>query len=129
MEKRKKVLIVQDDIALLRALMERCRMEHFEILTAQDGEEGLKAALENHPDMVLVDIIMPKMDGIQMIEELRKDPWGKDADIIILTNSTENSYVANALKNGVHDYIILTQWDPTDVINRVRARLGLPEKK
>lgn len=129
MKKRKKVLIVQDDVALLRALTERCQREHFEILTAQDGEEGLKAALENHPDMLLVDIIMPKMDGIQMIEELRKDAWGKEANIIILTNSTDNRYVANALKNGVHDYIILTQWDPTDVINRVRTRLGLPEKK
>ena len=125
---QKTVLIVQDDVALLRALKERCEMEDFGMLTAQDGEEGLKIALEHHPDIILVDIVMPKMDGLQMIEELRKDAWGKEANVIILTNSTENRYVANAVKHGVHDYIILTQWDPNDVIERVRLRLGLPPK-
>lgn len=81
----KKILIVEDEIAYVKLL--RTRLEFsYKVLDASNGKDGLKIAKKEHPDLILLDIIMPIMDGMAMLKELRKDHWGKDAKIILLTN-------------------------------------------
>lgn len=70
------ILIVEDDVPELNALRDKFTHEGFSILEAKNGEEGLATALREHPDLILLDIIMPVMDGMTMLVNLRKDPWG-----------------------------------------------------
>ena len=87
MDKKKRsdirILIVEDEDSMLSALADKIRQAGFaESLIARNGEEGLSLALSEHPDLLLVDILMPKMDGMTMIKQLRKDAWGKEVKII-----------------------------------------------
>src|SRR5260370_34454655 len=85
-ESQKTILIIEDERPLRTALTDKLKRAGFATLEASDGEEGLRIALEKHPDLLLVDVIMPKMDGLTMLKELKEDEWGKQAKIIILSN-------------------------------------------
>lgn len=75
-EKPKRILIVEDEIPMLKALVDKFSRAGFETLEAKNGIEGLAVALKEHPDLVLLDLVMPKMDGVKMMEKLREDSWG-----------------------------------------------------
>jgi DNA-binding response OmpR family regulator len=90
--KSKNILIVEDDISLRKALFEKLTSEGFHILQAEDGEKGLKSALENHPDLIVLDVIMPRMNGMEMMKLLR-EKTGKITPIIILTNLEPNDQI------------------------------------
>jgi CheY-like chemotaxis protein len=81
-----KILIVEDEAPQRKALHENLATKGFSILEARDGVEGLKTALREHPDIIILDVRMPKMDGMAMMHELRADAWGRTAAIIVLTN-------------------------------------------
>lgn len=81
-----RILIIEDEIAQRKALVESLIQNGFSVLEARDGVEGLQLALNEHPDIVLLDIRMPRMDGMTMMHKLREDSWGKNASIMILTN-------------------------------------------
>ncbi len=81
----KKILIVEDEQAYVHLLRDKL-VQHYEVLNAPDGEEGLQLALKQHPDLILLDIRMPKMDGLTVLKKLRKDKHGKAAKVILLTN-------------------------------------------
>ena len=119
----KKVLIVEDEKAILSALSAGFDRKEIEVLTALDGDEGLKIALREHPHLILLDLVMPKMDGITMLEKLRKDKWGKDVKVIILTNLDDQKKVAEAVQHGVFDYFIKINWNIKDIIKKVQAEL------
>jgi len=122
--KKYKILIVEDEPALLGALSSKFSKEEFEVAEARDGEEGLEKALAEHPDLILLDIIMPKMDGMTMLERVRRDEWGKKVPVIILTNLTDDDKVEEAIKRGSHDYLIKSDWHINDVVVKVRNRLA-----
>jgi two-component system, OmpR family, alkaline phosphatase synthesis response regulator PhoP len=119
------ILIVDDEIPLLRALVDKCSNERFNVLEGKDGQEGLESALENHPDLILLDIMMPRMDGLTMLEKLRLDNWGKDVPVILLTNLNDPDKVAEAVKYGVYDYLVKTNWKLEDVINKINEKIKL----
>lgn len=121
----KKILIVEDDISSLEILVDKFTREAFNVLQAKNGIEGLEVALKEHPDLILLDIIMPKMDGISMIKELQEDEWGKDVPIIILTNLSDGEKVAEALERGVQDFLVKSDWNLSDVVKRVKERLRI----
>ncbi|MFH1597443.1 MAG: response regulator [Patescibacteria group bacterium] len=125
MAQTKRVLIVEDDIPLLEALAQKFSGAGFEVLKAKDGQEGLSVALKNCPDIILLDIIMPKMHGWEMLERLREDKWGKTALVMILTNVGDPSKKQKALESGVSDYLVKTELRLEDVIQKVRDRLGM----
>lgn len=95
---KKKILIVEDEESMLDAISDYLKTQEFATLTARDGEEGLGIALKEHPDLILLDILMPKMDGMIMLQKLRQDVWGKKAPVIILTNVSPN---ANSVINSI----------------------------
>lgn len=120
-----RVLIIEDETPLRKALLRKFVSAGFEVREARDGEEGLAIATHEHPDLILLDIIMPVMDGITMLKELRKDAWGKDAHVIMLTNLSDDSASQRALENGAHDFLVKSAWTMDDVLSRARAVLGI----
>jgi DNA-binding response OmpR family regulator len=121
----KKILIVEDELPLLNVLSEKLTHEGFSVLQAKNGLEGLEVALKERPDLILLDIIMPVMDGINMLKKLHEDLWGKTAKVIILTNLSEQKKVAEVLKEGMHDYLIKSDWKIADIVQQIKNRLDI----
>src|SRR5438876_558920 len=98
------MLIIEDEKPLLKALAEKFAHQGFRVLTAENGEKGLNLAMQEHPEIILVDIIMPKMDGLTVVSKLRaEDSKVKDIPIILLTNLSDSERIAEASKWGVYD--------------------------
>ena len=123
--KKYTLLIIEDDLAILMALGDKFSHEGFNVITAKNGEEGLAMALAGQPDLILLDIIMPVMDGVTTLKKLRKDEWGKDVPVIILTNLGDDKQVSQSMEEGVYDYLIKTDWSLDDVVKKVKERLGV----
>jgi two-component system alkaline phosphatase synthesis response regulator PhoP len=124
MENSKLILIVEDEEPIVRVLTDKLQREGYKVISAPDGKQGLAMALEHKPDMILLDIVMPIMDGISALKALRQDAWGKDVEVMILTNLTDPAKNAEAIEKGVFEYLIKTDWDLVEVINKVRERLA-----
>jgi len=120
----KKILIVEDDIFLKRPLVEKFIDEKFKVLDADDGKKGVEIALKEHPDIILLDLMLPIMDGIASLKAIRADEWGKDVPIIILTNVDSSEQVSEALEQGVNDYILKTSLTLDAVVAKVNDKLG-----
>ena len=125
MENKKKILIVEDDVAIVSALSIKLSENEFSILTARNGEEGLAVALRDHPDLILLDIVMPKMDGIEMLKKLRADERGKKIQVIVLTNQSGNEDVAMAIGDNAFEYLIKTNIKIEEVVKKIKAKLGV----
>src|SRR3989304_617137 len=82
----KNLLIIEDEMPLLKIMMEEFSNSNIKVMGAPNGKEGLELALSKHPDLIVLDLLMPKMNGITMLKKLREDEWGKNASVIILTN-------------------------------------------
>ena len=126
---RNTILIVEDDLDLLEVLRKKFTMEKFEVLQAPDGKMGLEEAIRSQPDIILLDIIMPIMDGMTMLRKLREDAWGKTAAVILLTNLSDEGKVAEGMKHGVYDYLVKADWNIGDVVKKVKQRLNSHLKK
>jgi len=119
----KKILVVEDDRVLRRVILDNLKVENFNVFEAEDGAEGLDVALKEHPDLILLDVVMPKMDGIAMLEKLRQDEWGRGATVIMLTNLSEADKIAKATASGVSDYLIKADWDIVGIIDKVKDKI------
>jgi len=123
MKSDKIILIVEDEVPLLNVLYDKLTLEGFSIVKAMDGKAGLELALAEHPALILLDINLPVMDGISMLRELRKDPIGKDIEVVMLTNFSEYKLLADAIALGAHDYLVKSDWKLEDVVKLVREKL------
>jgi DNA-binding response OmpR family regulator len=103
---KKKVLVVDDDSNLRNVLVDALKIAGFDVTEAENGEVGLKVATETHPDVIMLDVMMPKMNGWQMLERLRMDAWGKEAKVIMLTSLGEMNDIAHAVDKKVFTYIV-----------------------
>lgn len=129
-ENNKKVviLIVEDEKVLSDAIEERLVYEGFSVIKAFDGDEGLHLALTNHPNLILLDLLMPKVDGLTMFKKLREDAWGVHAPVIILTNSDSSISVAEAMavnKDNIFEYILKTTLSLDGVVSQINKRLNI----
>lgn len=122
-QKNQKILIVEDEAVLRSALRDKLTSNNLIVLEAEDGEEGLKLALSEHPDLILLDLLMPKMDGISMLKRLRQDKWGKGVKVIILTNLGESEPIAATVELGASEYIVKSNWQLGDILAKVRGML------
>jgi DNA-binding response OmpR family regulator len=123
MSQTKTILIIEDEIPILNILSNKLTREGFTVLTAKDGKQGLELALAKHPALILLDIILPVMDGITMLKKLHADPWGKNAQVVMLTNLGDSQSVANALELGSHDFLVKADWTIEDVVQIARDKL------
>src|SRR3989344_674163 len=99
-ENKKKILVVDDSENLRLVLTDKLTGLGYEVVAVKNGKEGLAKALEVHPDIILLDVMMPEMNGWEMLEELRKDSWGKKAEVIMLTVLEDMESIAKALQEG-----------------------------
>ncbi|OGL67741.1 hypothetical protein A3B21_00920 [Candidatus Uhrbacteria bacterium RIFCSPLOWO2_01_FULL_47_24] len=117
------ILVVDDDAALLEALETTLKAEQFQVTTARNGKEGLKKIKENKPDLVLLDIVMPQMDGITMMHKLQDNPGTKNIPIIFLTNLSDVDTISKVIREGMFDYLVKSEWDINDLVSLVKKRL------
>ncbi|MHC5083091.1 MAG: response regulator transcription factor, partial [Planctomycetota bacterium] len=105
-QNKTKVLVVDDEPNIVQTLKDRLEMNEYVVVTACNGDEGLQAAEEEAPDLILLDVIMPIMDGHEMLEKLRDQEWGTDISVIMLTARSQAQDIARAKACNIDDYII-----------------------
>ncbi|KKS95312.1 hypothetical protein A3B05_02695 [Candidatus Giovannonibacteria bacterium RIFCSPLOWO2_01_FULL_43_160] len=119
-----KVLIVDDDAFLLDMYSIKFKESGFSVEIAKNGEEALAKAKSLNPDVILLDIVMPKMDGFDVLREIKKDNIAPSAVIFILTNLGQKEDVDRGLKLGANDYIVKAHFTPSEVVAKVNGFLG-----
>lgn len=120
----KKILLVEDEEIMIDLLQRKLIREGYEVLVARDGEEGLKIMKEAKPDLILLDIIMPKMGGFEVMEEMNKDEELKKIPVIVISNSGQPVELDRAQELGAKDWLIKTEFDPQEVIDKVVKQIG-----
>lgn len=119
------ILIIEDEKPIMSILKMKLNSEDFKTLEATDGESGLEIALKSHPDLILLDIMLPIMDGVTFLEKLRKNSWGNKVPVIILSNLNDAKTVEESRAKGVYDYLVKTDWKLEDVIAKVKSTLNI----
>ncbi|MCD6271073.1 response regulator [bacterium] len=122
----KKILIIEDEEILLDLLKKKLSSLGYEVYTAKDGKAGLEAIKEVVPDLVLLDIIMPKMGGFEVMEKLQEDESLKAIPVIVISNSGQPVELNKAKELGAKDWLIKTEFDPKEVIEKVVKQIGQP---
>ncbi|MBI5004675.1 MAG: response regulator [Candidatus Lloydbacteria bacterium] len=120
-----RIVLVEDDKILSEALYTGLADAGFEVERAFDGESGLAMVLSKKPALVLLNILMPKMDGLAVAEQLKNNPETKNIPIIILTVLEGTKLIARALELGVREYVIKSNLKVDDIVKRVKENLGL----
>ncbi len=122
-EKKKKIMLVEDDIFIRDIYETKLRQEHFEVLMLDNGRDALDKIEEFLPDIILLDIVMPHMDGMDFLREFFKDEKRKDIPIIILSNLSDKERVTKALSMGAKDFLIKSHFTPSEVVGKVNMLL------
>ena len=118
------ILVVEDDQILTKMYQEKFKNEGFKVLTAPDGETGLDMAIRNKVDIILLDVMLPRMSGIDLLQRLRQHEKGKNTIVVVLTNLADPSEKERALKLGVTDYLVKAMQNPGQVVSKVKERLA-----
>ncbi len=121
----KKVLLVEDDNALANVYVMRFQAEGFDVRRVENGEEALEAARDYQPDIILLDAMMPKVSGFDVLDILRNTPETANFKVIMLTALSQDSDKQRAQMLGVDDYLVKSQVVISDVVDRVRHHLGI----
>ena len=121
----KKILFVEDDDALAGVYLVRLQAEGFDVKRVANGEEALAAATDYKPDLVLLDVMMPKVSGFDVLDILRSTPATANLKVIMLTALSQEADKKRAMELGVDDYLVKSQVVITDVIARIKHHLGL----
>ncbi|MFH0930239.1 MAG: response regulator [Candidatus Moraniibacteriota bacterium] len=127
---KKKILIIEDDRALQNALVEVLTNEGYEPLSAFDGQEGLEKAGAENPDLILLDIVLPKKDGYEVLDAIKKSPQ-KDVPVLILTNLEEIDNVQRALDLGATTFMVKSDFSLKDIVEKIKQNFSpqqLPAK-
>jgi len=121
---KKDILIIEDDPTLLRSLLDVFSAD-FDVRSAGDGEEALESVKKKIPDLILLDIILPKMDGMTFLKKLREDPIYATLPIIVLTNKDDMQTIGESIEGGVQDFLVKHEWKLADIVARAKERLGM----
>ncbi len=121
----KKILIMEDNTDLRETLKAMFLSDEYDVRTASDGEEGLHVALTEKPDIILLDVLMPKKDGVTVLKELRADAWGKTARVIVLTALDDFEKISEILVAGGDEYIVKTDVAFTTIAQKVKEKLAV----
>lgn len=116
-----KILIIEDDPLLAKMYQTKLSMEGFDINRAQDGQEGLVLVKKYKPDLILLDLMLPIMDGFTVLTELKKDNQTKKIPVIVFSNLAQSSDIDQAKKLGAVDYIVKAHLTPNEIVKRIKA--------
>lgn len=116
----KHILIVEDEQDIREAIAEGITQAGFKVSVAENGISGLEKALTDHPDLILLDIVMPLMGGHQVLDKLRQDEWGRKANVIMLTSMDDVKNIADAHSGSIKDYVIKAHHSLDEIIQKVK---------
>jgi two-component system, OmpR family, alkaline phosphatase synthesis response regulator PhoP len=121
----KKILIIEDEETLQRSLMEFIKEEGFEVTGASDGQSGLEMAKIQLPDLIILDIILPKIDGFGVLEGIKKDEKTKNIPVILLTNLENQEDIQKAFEKGATTYLVMSDYKLEDVVKKIKETLKM----
>ena len=117
-------ILIVDDSPTERHFLKSVLTENgYDISLAENAEQGIEMAKSEHPDLILLDIIMPRMDGLTMLTKLRQDDWGKEVPVMVLTNLSGGTEIAEAMKKSVYDFLVKTDWKLEDLVQKIKDKL------
>lgn len=122
-----KIVIVEDEEIFLKVLKEKFERENFSVKTAENGEEALSVIKKSRPDIIVLDVILPKKDGFTVLKELKADADLKTIPVIMLSNLGQDEEIKKALRLGAIDYFVKTQHPIKEIVEKVRALLIRPK--
>ncbi len=124
-KKDKKILLVEDDTFLANIYKTKFEMEGFEVEVAESGDKGLTLSKEVSPDIILLDVLLPKMDGFTILKKLKADKKTEKVPVIMLTNLGQKDDVDKGIKLGAVDYLIKAHFKPSETVDKVKKALKL----
>jgi len=119
----KKILFIEDESTLQKTFGDILKSKGYEIIKALDGESGLRSAKEERPDLILLDLILPKMDGFEVLKGLKTSEETKDIPVIILTNLEETEDIQKALELGATTYLVKSSYTLEEVVKKIEKTL------
>jgi len=119
----KKILIVEDDKFLRDLITQKLNAENFDVVIAQDGEEGIRKIEEEKPDLVILDLLLPVIDGFEVLKRMKANSKIADTPVIILSNLGQKEDVERGMALGAKDYMIKAHFTPNEVIDKVKKYL------
>lgn len=119
-----KILLIEDDLPMVRMYSTKLRQEKFEVETATDGEEGLRKARESLPDLIVLDLMIPKLGGMGVLAQLRAEARTKKIPVIILSNLSQEQDIQRAQELGVKEFLIKANFTPSQVVGKIKEHLG-----
>lgn len=122
-----KIAIIEDDPVISQMYRMKFEADGFEVRTADNGEDGVRLVETFAPDLILLDMQMPHMNGDEALRHIRKASWGKETPVIVLTNLGEEEAPKDLRSLGIHSYIVKADLTPRQVVERVKSALNLPK--
>lgn len=121
----KKILVIEDEPAFLKLIGDQLTHDGYEVSKADDGKKGLEAAKSQHPDLILLDIKLPVMEGLEVLSNLRQDEWGKRAKVIVLTNlEPDDKILKKVLQDKPLLYLVKSNIHLSDLSKKVKSALS-----
>lgn len=118
-----KILLVEDDPSLGKIYQVELEMDGFEVVLATDGEAGLESAKTTKPNLILLDIVLPKLNGLLVLEKLKKDEEAKNIPVIVITNFGQEDNVKKAFTLGAEDFVLKYQTTPAELVKKIKGIL------
>jgi DNA-binding response OmpR family regulator len=119
----KKILFIEDETALQESFKGILESESYQLVIALDGEVGLRLAITEKPDLILLDLVLPKIYGLDVLKQLKASPETKDIPVIILTNLDQTENIKNALELGATTYLVKSNYSLEDVVEKIKKAL------
>lgn len=116
-----KILLIEDDSLIVKIYTTRLKADGYEIVSAEDGEKGLEVAQQEKPDLILLDVMMPKIDGFTVIQTLRADEQFKNTPIIMYSNLAQEAESKRAIEVGATEFITKANISPTELVNKIKS--------
>jgi DNA-binding response OmpR family regulator len=123
MDKKIKILVVEDEEILLTALSEELKQEGFDVVGAKDGVEGVEKAASEQPDLVLLDLVMPRLDGIGALKQMKEQDNTRNIPVVILTNLSDYDKISDALSLGAMDYLVKANYRLEELVTKIKTVL------
>lgn len=119
-----KILLVEDDSFLLGMYTTKFELDGFKVIMAEDGEKAIRVALKELPDIILLDIVLPKLSGFEVLKQLKLEPTIAKIPVVILTNLSQRDEIEQGLKMGAKDYLIKAHFMPSEVVEKIKKVLN-----
>jgi DNA-binding response OmpR family regulator len=122
---KKVILVVEDEVSLRSALNDKLNNEGFEVVAAQNGLEGIQEIKKNKPDLILLDVVMPIMDGLSMLREIKNDDKTKDIPVVILSNLGDQRDILKAMEHETFDYLVKSDVTLEAIVAKIKSKLNM----